>query len=214
MLEIIFIVSSVLGQDSPLSPLWPNVFWQNFSETTQYNGIAPHFNLGTFYYNYYLPAYRIDRDNGRYDRYCGLTGPYANIDTPCTHIVVNGYRYLYYPAQNTCCYCCNATSGCGVVVPTWMSGAIYYGQEVHNGYQTYKWEVVGGQPNFIYETISSDPANRITVSLYQIPDDNMDFSLTRSGVLPDGVFNLPNICTLANTCNYGFCQVFREGTFS
>ena len=116
MLWLILALGYVLAQ-TPLPPLWPNVFQQNFTELTYYPNIGNHENTGSYYYNYSMMAYRIDRSNGKYDRYCGLSGPYVNNDTPCSHYVVNGYRYLYYPLLNQCCYCCNSTMGCGVLLP-------------------------------------------------------------------------------------------------
>ena len=123
----------------PASPMWPNTFWQNFTETTTYPGIGTHENTGTYYYDWTVKSYRIDRSNGRYDRYCGILGPYELDNTPCSQIVNNGNRFIYYSAKNTCCFCCNSTSGCGVLFPGWMTGATYIDTEVHNGVQTYKW---------------------------------------------------------------------------
>ncbi|OMJ73082.1 hypothetical protein SteCoe_28309 [Stentor coeruleus] len=205
-LLIAFLVATIYA--APLTPVWPNIFWQNFNETTITPQQGTNHNTGTYYYNYNLPAYRIDRNNGRYDRYCGLNGPYANENTPCSHIVVNGYRYLYYSQLNTCCYCCNSTMGCGVLLPNWMQNANYIDTEVHEGILTYKWEKSGLQPNYFYETVNTVPVNRITVSIYQEPNDFMDFS-SRNETLPSGILNLPSICTLKNTCNWGFCQQLR-----
>lgn len=94
------VVVAVMAQ--PQSPLWPNVFWQNFTERTTDSKMGVHENTGTYYYNFNLPSYRLDRSNGQFNYFCGVGGPYANISTPCTHYVVNGNRFMYFPAQNTC----------------------------------------------------------------------------------------------------------------
>ncbi|OMJ67562.1 hypothetical protein SteCoe_35241 [Stentor coeruleus] len=193
---------------TPLSPVWPNVFWQPFNEKTVHPQAGVHYNTGTYYYNYNLPASRVDRSNGQYDSFCGIGGPYANKDTPCTHFVVGGNRYLYYPDLNQCCYCCNSTMGCGVLLPNWMQNATYINTEVHEGILTYKWEKTGGQQNYLYETVNNVPTSRVTVSIYEEPDNFMDFS-HRNETLPNGIMNLPSICNLQNTCNWGFCQNLR-----
>ena len=208
-----WILATILGivsSQTPLPPMWPDVFWQNFSEVTYYNGIGTHTNTGSYYYNWTMKAYRIDRSDGRYDRYCGLSGPHVDQDTPCTHIVVNGNRYLYFPELNECCYCCNSTMGCGVLFPGWMQDSTYIDTEIHNGVQTYKWSREGLQENYIWETPGPIPANRVTVGIYQVDDDDMNFD-QRSNTYPPGSLDLPSICSLSNTCNWGFCQKFRSG---
>ena len=61
---------------TPEPPLWPNVFQQKFTETVYYTGIGLTTTTGTYYYDVSNPddlMYRIDRANGMYDRYCGLS---------------------------------------------------------------------------------------------------------------------------------------------
>lgn len=209
---MLVILISILGTfaQTPLPPLWPDVFWQNFTEITYYPNVGTHQNSGAFYYNYSMPAYRIDRDNGKYDRFCGLSGPYVDDDTPCSQIVVNSNRYLYYPALNECCYCCNSTAGCGVLFPSWLQDAKYVDTEVHNGVLSYKWSKKGGQDNFIWETTGNVPVERQTIAINQVPDDDMNFHLGRLNSFP--YITLPTICTLANTCNWGYCQELRSGS--
>ena len=79
----------------PASPMWPDVFWQPFTETTTYPLIGSHQNTGNYYYDWTIQSYRIDRNNGRDDRYCGIAGPYEFDNTPCSQIVNNGNRYIY-----------------------------------------------------------------------------------------------------------------------
>ena len=50
-----WILATILGivsSQTPLPPMWPDVFWQNFSEVTYYNGIGTHTNTGSYYYNW------------------------------------------------------------------------------------------------------------------------------------------------------------------
>ena len=50
--------------------LWPKKFKQDFNEDMKYWVLHGNTN-GTIYYNWNLQKYRIDRENGRWDRYCG-----------------------------------------------------------------------------------------------------------------------------------------------
>ena len=202
---------TIVSSQTPQPPLWPNVFWQNFTETTYYPTIGSHEISGAYYYNWSMQAYDIYRINGRYDDFCAMSGPYANMDTPCDHIVVGGNRYLYYPALTQCCYCCNSTSGCGALNPGWMQDAQYVDTEVHNGVLTYKWFKQGGQKNFLWETVAKEPLDRVTLAIDQRgdSDDYMAFSQSR---LPWFSINLPSICSVKNPCNWGLCQEIRDGT--
>jgi hypothetical protein len=207
MIGVLFVLASVSAQ-TPQTPMWPNTFWQPFNETTKYSIIGTHSTTGNFYYDWTTKAYRVDRANGRYDRYCGLAGPYEFENTPCSHIVNNGNRFLYYSSLNKCCFCCNAANGCGMLFPGWMANATYIDTEIHNGVMTYKWDKKGLQDNFIYETVGSVPVNRVTVSIYQVSDDDMEFG-ARSLTLPAGILNLPSICNLNTNCETAACSALR-----
>ena len=209
MLFIVLIFGIVSAQ-TPLPPMWPDVFFQDFAEVTTNPVAGVHRNVGSYYYNWTMKAYKIERSNGRYDRFCGLSGPHISQDTPCTHLVVNGNRYLYYPELNQCCYCCNSTSGCGVLFPGWMQDSTYIDTEIHNGVLTYKWFKQGNEENFFWETTGGVPTNRVTIAINQVTEDDMDFG-PRSSTFPADAFNLPGICTLSTTCNWGFCQELRNG---
>ena len=204
----------VVNSQTPASPVWPNEFWQPFNETMKYT-LFNHYTSGEYYYNWNIKAYRVDRANGRYDRYCGLLGPYEFENTPCSHIVNNGNRFLYYKEKNHCCFCCNADHGCGMLFPGWMTNATYIDQEIHDGVMTYKWNKKGVQDNFFYETVNPVPVNRVTVAIYQVPDDDMNFG-PRSPTVPPGTLDLPSICSLNTKCETAACIALREGkeTFS
>ena len=206
-LLLVFLVLGVFSQ-TPQSPLWPNTFWQNFKEKTIDPNLGNHENTGSYYYNYNLPSYRVDKSSGQFDYFCGVGGPYANVSTACNQYVVSGNRYLHFPEKNYCCYCCNSTSGCGVLLPNWMNGAQYIDTEVHEGQQCYKWLKMGNQKNYFYETVASVPVNRVTVSIYEEPSNFMDFG-PRNSTLPSGILNLPSICNLNTPCNWGACQEIR-----
>ena len=50
---------------------------------------------GTLFYDFTDKTYRIDRENGKWDRYCGTVYKFTN--TPCSHYVKEGKRYLHFP---------------------------------------------------------------------------------------------------------------------
>ena len=72
---------------------------------------------------------RVDRDNGQYDKFCGP----AETPSKCSHFVVNGERYIYYPEHDDCCFCCDNDHGCGALTTDWMKDATYVGQKVVDG---------------------------------------------------------------------------------
>ena len=53
--------------------------------------------------------------------------------------------------------------GCGMLKPDWMTGATYLGEKVRLGVNTYKWDQEGNSPNYLYETIATNPLERIMV---------------------------------------------------
>ena len=191
----------------PASPMWPSAFWQNFTETIHSHG--DHETSGSYYYDWTVQSLRIDRANGRYDSFCGILGPYASDDTPCSQYVNNGNRYIHYPEKNHCCFCCNAAHGCGMLPTDWMTKATYIDTEIHNGVLTYKWNKKGVQNYFIYETVGPVPVDRVTVSIYQVSEDDMEFA-GRSLSLSDGVFNLPRNCRPSGACSSAACDAARS----
>lgn len=141
------------AQERP-PPVFPPAWSITFAETTSII-IASYNTTGTWYYDYSdasAPRQRIDRANGKNDRYCGTV---VTEDAPCSHVVVKSERYLVWPTLSKCCGCCNATVGCGVVRPTWMRDAngTWAGTAPFNGAPVWSgsadsWEITGLQPNY------------------------------------------------------------------
>ena len=70
---------------TPAASTWLTAFQQTFDETVIYPGFGTHLSTGAYYYDVSDPKNmltRIDRDNGRWDRYCGLTHHLKN--QPCS----------------------------------------------------------------------------------------------------------------------------------
>eukprot|EP00878_Enallax_costatus_P022615 GHUV01024008.1.p1 GENE.GHUV01024008.1~~GHUV01024008.1.p1 ORF type:complete len:179 (+),score=32.87 GHUV01024008.1:112-648(+) len=106
-------------------PVWHRNFVTEFNETTKIAFWSWHTN-GKLTYSVDQLAQRVDRDNGRGDRYCMSIHPFT--DTPCTHLVVGGQRYLIFPELRECCRCCDDAGGCGILSPDWLANAEYVGQ--------------------------------------------------------------------------------------
>lgn len=196
---VLFGIASIAFANQPADPVWPLQFVQDFTEVTKI--LTSNTMKGTMYYDAANNRERVDRDNGRWDRYCGINGMKQFQDTPCSQYVVNGDRYLYYPKKNECCYCCSSQHGCGIVKNTWLTGAQYIGIEEHNGVQTYKWNQKGGQDNFYFETIADNPSDRVMVALYQEPNDLQEFPTKWSLEVSEDIFALPSSCNKSTTCS-------------
>ncbi len=118
---------------APEAPRWPAHFTETFTEEMTYPVVGTYKTSGTFYHDATNARYRVDRDSGRGDRYCWLNGLHIFGSAACSHIVAEGKRYLYYPEKKSCCYCCSAKEGCGILKQDWLSGAEYKGQVDFNG---------------------------------------------------------------------------------
>ena len=163
---------------------------------------------GTYYYDVSDESNmltRLDRDNGRWDRYCGLTHHLK--DQPCRHYITGatGDRYLYYPDNDSCCYCCSGDHGCGVMKYDWTSDATYVGVEAVNGVDTFKWNKVGSQDNFYWETSETNPADRIPVKTDMGAGSTTDFIQdytvdTFTTSVDKSVFDLPETCSKKKKC--------------
>jgi len=180
----------------PTDPVWPDKFEQKFSESFYYPLVGTHNTTGTYYYDWIGRRYRIDRANGRYDRYCGFNGVRAFQNTPCTQLVLEGVRWVIYPEKKSCCQCCHAANGCGILKPTWMSGAEYLGEKSGE----YKWNKPGLQANYYYETVKG----RVLTQIDQVPNDVQyydpdSFKLTIAQ--EEEVFRLPDYCVKGDKCS-------------
>jgi hypothetical protein len=192
-LLLVTFVSISLQEDGPV---WPDKFYQEFTEDTSYFFIKGH-TQGKFYYDYQTRRYRIDREDGKYDRYCGTV--YKLRSTPCSHIVVDGVRYLYFPEKNDCCSCCTNKGGCGVLKPDWMKTGKKVEEYEKDG-QTYQvWNQRGLQDNLL--TVVKKGDSWVMTSLDQKPNDLMTFNPdSETSDFDESVLELPDLCKTAQKC--------------
>lgn len=174
--------------DDP-TPYWFGQFTLEFNETTYL--LFTWKTTGTWYYDSSQLTEKIVRANGRGDRYCGSIHPLT--DTPCTHLVKEGRRYLIFPELSECCMCCTSEAGCGVLSPTWLQNATFQGVESIRGIEAYKWLVMGLQPNYYYSTAN---VAQVPVELDQTPNDYMSLHHETFSPLPvdPSIFDVPSDC--------------------
>ncbi|OMJ76747.1 hypothetical protein SteCoe_23809 [Stentor coeruleus] len=198
----LLILTTALAQN-PSAPQWPNVYALSFLEDT-FSVYGVNQVSGTVFYNYSLGTTRVDRSNGRYDRFCSLNEWFLFFDTPCTQLVNNGIRYLIYPELQVCCNCCSASDGCGVVKPTWLQNATYTGTHMYNGtIPSYSWLTMSFEPVFYQETQDPAPLNRFPLEIDIGPSDKFMFASSNSWntSFSSNVFNVPTYCQSQYMCD-------------
>ncbi|CAF1176046.1 unnamed protein product [Rotaria sordida] len=203
--QVIFLlIIAILNSDyslfiaaDPTPPVWPVAFQETFNETSTLPVVGTSSNIqGTYYYDYEQKSVRIDRTTGKYDRYCSSVKYFQ--DTPCTHLVVNGLRYLVFPKLNSCCMCCTAEDGCGMLKPDWLSDATFIGYNTTTPVKYQVWDKKGLQDNFYWQV----DATQIPYIIDQQPNDLMIFDVTsfKKGSIDPSIFALPSYCSKDHKC--------------
>ena len=197
LISALFLIAAAAD---PQPPVWPNQWEAEFEETNTYPIVGSKNTTGKFFYDWTNKVYRVDREDGKFDRYCGSV--YKLTSTPCSHIVTEGKRYLWFPKKDYCCYCCDAAHGCGLVKPDWVSAGEFSGfTPANDGTVLQKWEIKGLQSNFYYA--SADEA-AVPYEIDQLPNDFIFYKpeTYKLGITSSDVFNLPSKCTPDYTCPF------------
>ncbi|KAF8059710.1 hypothetical protein HT031_005118 [Scenedesmus sp. PABB004] len=183
-------------------PLWHRAWSAEFNETTKLTALFTWTTTGAFHYDAESGRQLVTRANGRGDRYCKSVHPLT--DTPCSHLVTGGQRYLIFPELRECCRCCSAEAGCGVLSPHWLDDAEFDGQVVAQGRLANRWAVRGLQPNTF--TATADAA-AVPLELDQLPNDFITFHAAsfKPEPPPASAFDLPEFgcaerCPLTSVC--------------
>lgn len=117
----------------PSKPSWPKVFTAKFAETIKTETGEQKTNGAIFADN---RSWRIDRDNGLYDRYCSLNGFEMLVDNPCRIYDIATSKYIFYPIDSYCCLCCdkNADPNCELYLdlPEKFEGVEMMNSKDHN----------------------------------------------------------------------------------
>ena len=187
----ILLIASYAECQQKTATTWPVTWSAPFSEVINFPVRGKMTVNGQWYYDYTNKMFRVDRSNGNYDRYCGTIYKFAN--TPCSQIVRDGNRYMYFPEKNFCCNCCNDAKGCGVVKPEFVKMGEYQGVDKTMTPNGVKYLVKGLQSNYYYETLEGKP-----LRFYQEPLSDMtwDHSGYNEATIDSKVFDLP-----ANGCD-------------
>jgi hypothetical protein len=133
MKGLLLALALLLAVIAQKSPVWPVRFQQDFVEsysTTQYH------DVGKMWYDSERVMSRLDRSNGKYDPFCNTI---TNATTPCTQLVREGKRWIFFPLIRLCCECCDAAHGCGILKRDWLSTANYIGKEELSGQIFDRW---------------------------------------------------------------------------
>ena len=204
LFTIFCLISLSLTEDGPV---WPNKFQQDFSEKMSYSIFTGTTN-GTIYYDFQNLRYRIDRENGKFDRYCGSV--YKLTSTPCNHYVVDNMRYLHFPKKNHCCACCDSEHGCGVLKPDWMKDGTKIEEYEKDGKQYQTWNKPGLQDNTM--TVVKKGEFWVMTQINQKPNDLMNLNPdSQTCMVDDKVFNLPDGCSPTKRCTkFSICGAIQS----
>lgn len=175
--------SSITKTPQPWAPEWT----ADFTETMYLPALGVMQSDGKWWYSFAQKRFRVDRDDGRNDRYCGSV--YKLENTRCSQIVRDGKRYLHFPQKKFCCKCCTDAQGCGVVDPEFVeSGEFSETTTDKNGRSVDKYLIKGMQNNWYSETTGdhSHPAE-----FYQDPLSDMVWRNYSPKAIDETVFDLP-----------------------
>ncbi len=190
-------ILAIYAISQPLThPVWPNQFEDVFKE--QEFAYYKYWEVqGKIYYDYTNRRFREDRDTGRWDKYCGSIYWFSN--TPCSHYVIEGNRYIHFPEKNYCCNCCNEQEGCGILKPDWMKDSKFISYAYDAIYRLQLWE--GMDPHYQY-LVLDDIQQPYRVS--EIELDFKTFSVVnfKYNISDPTVFNLPSICDKNKKCPF------------
>ena len=209
LLIALTLLIAVSQAQKPVVQPWANDWYADFTETIEFPLRGHDTTKGKWWYSWTQKAFRVDRENGNYDRYCGLTKKFQN--TPCTQIVTGGTRYLYFPKDKYCCNCCSAAHGCGITKPTWTATGEFVGSHTDSKGVSYnEWNIQGGMKN-IWGATTDNKAYR----LYQEPLSDMLWDVTTysTDAIPSSVFDLPSKDCKHYCPFFSICTEIRASAF-
>ena len=195
---LIFALAALVLSQSP--PVWPERFQQDFVEsyTTTTNR-----DIGKIWFDSKRNLQRTDRTNGRWDSFCNTI---QTSNTPCTHLVLNSNRWIIFPVIKQCCFCCNATNGCGILRRDWLMGSKFAGKEDLSGQTFDKFVDAEAQIDYWATTDSLQIPRKLIMGKAITKDFIMNTFSTE--YIADSVFAAPSFCNIANKCP-GSCATLR-----
>lgn len=124
MIKILIIVAFISATTAVTPPIYNYSFHTTFDEVYNINSTAYRGN-GQIFYDPKNNRQRFDRNNGRFNAFCGSVLP--NVSTPCQSIIVDSKRWIIYPQRSQCCFCCDSAHGCGILKPDFLADSVYIG---------------------------------------------------------------------------------------
>lgn len=207
----IFLVTLYIGfkvVESAQAPLLPVSFRVAFEETTFDQDGFKHQIGGQLYYDSINNRERVDRANGRYDMFCSSIIPGAS--TPCTQIVTQNKRYIIFPQKNTCCFCCDAEHGCGILKRDWALDAQFLGVERILDTNYNKWSKDGSFGyNHYWTTIEDSPKPKRLDEAGVHITDYLEYTFEEK-TFDSSYFSLPNYCKDQVCPSTSICGKLRD----
>ena len=191
-----------LSADPP-APVWADQFQVPIVQTIVSMDIT-HVNTIMYYYDAVNNVSRQDHSRGQYDEFCRKEHEFS--DQPCSQLVsYDGWRYMMFPEEGSCCKLCNRTVGCGIIAKDWLKDAPYQGQLVVNGSLCNGWMQQGGEKNYYYATADEKQTPCYYYEGYPtlalgINQWNYTMSQYKEGPVDKSYFTLPSECENAKMC--------------
>ena len=196
-LLVLSIISLAISQ-SP--PVWPAQWKSTFIETYANPKLKGVSTTGTFYYSNDANSSRIDRVNGRYEKFCSSIKP--DSDEPCTILTVRSLRYIIHPTSNECCTCCDAPHGCGVFPRDWLKGAEFHGYSTgESKRKILAWTKESGPGRDFYLEYEGEGGKRQPEFVGLVGEYAQTYSYENySEKLDLSIFEIPSQCNPHNIC--------------
>ena len=198
---------SALTRCDPQAPVLASTFQENFHESAGYPIIGSGETDGKYFFDWTSKRSATYRNSGKWDRYCGSVVKFT--DTPCTHYVAEGRRFLHYPARNECCMCCDATHGCGLIRPDWIVDGAYVNEYTDpSGSPIQVWNKKGFQNNFAHFIKGTN----VWFRFENDKKNYMQYDIrTYKTTVEEKDIMLPSICDPSKLCtSFSVCGAIRS----
>ena len=207
---IALIVSMIVCED-PKAHVWPDEWSADFTEVGYVHLKGTGNTSGKFYYSWAQKKYRVDRENCYWDRFAGTV---RLSDTgPCTMILRESKRYLYWPNDDYCCHCCDADHGCGITKNDYAaSQGQFLGQETDKNGVTYNKFLIDTGMIKVWYNENANGDHR-PYSNYDDPFNTITFTQSTFSTKANdpSLYELPNAqCAQTECRKLSLCGLFRS----
>jgi len=188
----------VSSDEHTIATPWPNVWQAGFTEKT--SALFSVTTKGNWWFDYNKKLFRVDREDGVLDRYCGSI--YKLRHTQCSQVVREGKRYFYFKEQKFCCKCCTDAQGCGIIKPSFVTVGEPLGRNDLDQ-ESYKYNIQGVQANYYWESKQNTPLRFDQVPLSQMTWDtgySEDPIDSKVFDLPTDMGDCEQSCGIATVC--------------